>query len=82
MAWERWQVGVCYTHTYISTPSIYEEVCFPKNLIERMVRISVDRVDQKNGSRITLKENVKPVLSLFSSPVSDEVLYIVTVSVH
>lgn len=39
-------------------------------------------MDQKNDSRIILKENVKPAFYLFSSTASDEVLPIVTVSIH
>lgn len=47
-----------------------------------MVRTWADRVDQKKDSRIILKDNVKPVFYLFSSTASDEVLHIVTVSIH
>jgi len=67
---------------YTSLYFYFKEVCFPKNLTELKVRTSADKVDQKNDSRIILKENVKPAFYLFSSTVSDEVLYIVTVSVH
>lgn len=76
----REMAGWCYIHTYISTHSIYEEVCFPKNFTELMVRTSVDRMDQKNDSRIFLKETIKPVFYLFRSTVSNGFIYCYCIS--